>query len=141
MSTLAHAIALAATYFEETFDKGGEPYILHCLHVMNAMPKGEHDLRIVAVLHDIVEDTSITIEDLRHMGYSENILESINYMTHRHSDSYDEYIKRIATNRWARLVKLADLTHNSDIMRMKGLGKKDFDRLEKYHRAYAYLRY
>jgi hypothetical protein len=75
------------------------------------------------------------------MGLHLSTVDAIDTLTHRKGEPYDDYIKRISKCRRARIVKLADLRHNSDIMRMKGLSKKDFDRLEKYHRAYAYLSY
>lgn len=136
---LATAIALAAEYFEDTTDKSGEPYILHCLHVMYAMPEDDPELRSIAVLHDIVEDTEVTLEELREEGFSERVIEGVAAMTHDKDVSYGDYIKRIALSEDATKVKLADLRHNSDITRLKGLTKKDFDRMEKYHHSYKYL--
>ena len=135
-------IALVATHFEGKFDKGGQPYILHCLHVMNAVcPKGDdHELMCIAVGHDLIEDTDLDIDDLSALGFSQRVVSGIDVMTHRKGEDYlSVYIPRIAANPDARLCKREDLTHNSAIMRMKGLGEKDFRRLEKYHRAYAYL--
>lgn len=138
---LAYAIALASKAFVNKKDKGGQPYILHCLHVMNEMPADDEELRMIAVLHDVVEDTSWTLDDLREANYPERVVLGIAALTHNDGDDYfDKYIKGISFNADATKVKLADLEHNSQIMRMKGLSKKDFDRLEKYHRAYAYLR-
>ena len=133
------AIAIAAEAFRGKNDKGGNPYILHCLHVMYQMDPLDHDLRCIAVLHDLVEDTKWTIDDLRTEGFSDRILTGIDILTHKEEMPYDDYIKLIAMYPDARKVKLADLKHNSDITRMKGLRKKDFDRLEKYHRSFAYL--
>lgn len=137
---LAQAIAIAATAFENKCDKGGQPYILHCLFVMNQMPADDHELMAIAVLHDVVEDTSYTLTDLRELGFSERIIDGVKTLTHIDCVPYMNYIKSIALNTDARLVKMADLQHNSDIMRMKGLRKKDFERLEKYHTAMAYLK-
>lgn len=141
---LAKAIRIAAEAFENKFDKGGQPYILHCLYVMSEMPEDDEDLRCIAVLHDLLEDTDWTEIDLIKAGFNLRIISGIKKLTHYpigspRGQTYDDYIKIIAMNEDARKVKLADLRHNSDIMRMKGLRKKDFDRLEKYHRAYAYL--
>ena len=136
---LAKAIAITSKAFEHRFDKGGKPYILHCLYVMGKMPVNDPELQQIAVMHDLVEDTGWTLDDLRKEGFSERVVAGVGIMTHNHEVPYDDYIHLIATNKDARLVKLADLEHNSIIFRMKGLRKKDFDRLEKYHRAYAYL--
>lgn len=140
MSTLAEAIALASKKFVHKYDKGGQPYILHCLHVMSKMDMDDHELMIIAVLHDIVEDTDITLGLLRTLGYSERVISGVKALTHEDNVPYMDYIKIIAINPDARKVKMADLRHNSDIMRMKGLREKDFKRLEKYHTAYEYLK-
>jgi (p)ppGpp synthase/HD superfamily hydrolase len=134
------AIALAARKFEGRFDKGGQPYILHCLFVMFQMDPDDHDLMIIAVLHDLIEDTDFTIEMLRILGFSERVLTALTLLTHLDGVPYMDYIRAIAMNPDARKVKRADLRHNSSIMRMKGLRGKDFQRLEKYHTAYEYLK-
>lgn len=135
------AIAIAAKAFEGKFDKGGQPYILHCLHVMNQMDQTDHELMSIAVLHDLVEDCrDYTFETLRMLGFSERVVDGIKALTHEDGVPYMDYIKIIAMNPDAREVKIADLDHNSRILRMKGLRKKDFERLEKYHTAYAYLK-
>lgn len=143
---LDKAISIAALAFVDKYDKGGKPYILHCLHVMHKVGPDDQELMQIAVLHDLVEDTSWTIDGLRSEGFSERVLTALKLLTHipighPEGQTYEDYIKAIATNDDARRVKMADLKHNSDITRMKGLRKKDFDRLEKYHRAYEYLRF
>jgi (p)ppGpp synthase/HD superfamily hydrolase len=135
---LSKAISITAQAFEGNYDKGGKAYILHCLHVMNQMPEKDEELRCIAVMHDLIEDTEWTALQLEKIGFSCRVIEGVRCLTHD-SESYDDYIKRISLNSDARIIKLADLKHNSDITRMKGLRKKDFDRLEKYHRAFAYL--
>lgn len=134
---LARAISIAAVGFEKVKDKGGHPYILHCLRVMNQMDTEEE--KIVAILHDTVEDGVITIEELIKERFSQNVIYALILLTHEKGKPYDEYIKGIATYALATKVKLADLKDNSDITRLKGLTKKDFDRMEKYHRSYVYL--
>jgi len=133
------AISITAVAFEGKFDKGGTPYILHCLHVAHKVRELGDDATIVAVLHDLVEDTHWTLDMLREKGFSERVITLVDALTHRKSESYDDYLARVAVHTIARAIKRADLHHNSDITRMKGLRKKDFDRLAKYHRAYAYL--
>lgn len=134
---LARAISIAAQGFEKVTDKGGQPYILHCLKVMNQMDTD--DEKILAILHDTVEDGVCTIEDLFKEGFNVGVINALMLLTHKRETPYDEYIKAIATNPLATKVKLADLKDNSDITRLKGLTKKDFDRMEKYHRSYVYL--
>jgi len=138
-ATLGTAIALAAKLFENKTDKAGKPYILHCLRVMGGVHQDDEELKMIAVLHDVLEDTDTTIPDLREMGFSQRVLRVVELLTHDDSDTYDEYIKQIASNKDAVAVKLEDLKDNSNITRLKGLRKKDFDRLEKYHRAFVYL--
>ncbi len=136
---LDQAIALASREFLGRFDKGGVPYILHCLTVMNGVDQSDEELMIIAVLHDLVEDTKYTLHSLAILGYSERVVSALDCLTHRTNEPYDDYIDRISGNLDAILVKMADLRHNSDITRMKGLRDKDFKRLEKYHRNYKKL--
>ncbi len=143
MSTLAKAIAITATAFQNKHDKGGQPYIMHCLRVMNDLHTRDEELQCIGVLHDVPEDfkdTNISIADLRAAGFSDRVLDAVKLLTHdKENMTYDDYIKRIATNNDARLVKLSDLRDNTNVTRLKGLTKKDHDRMEKYHRAYVYL--
>lgn len=136
---LDRAIALAAESFKGKFDKAGKPYILHCLAVMNQMSQDDEELMAIAVLHDVVEDTKITFNDLAQQGFSRRVIAALQLLTHNHDTSYDDYVRALAANPDAKKVKIADLRHNSDITRMKGLETKDFERLEKYHRSYIYL--
>lgn len=136
---LDRAIALAAESFKGKFDKAGKPYILHCLAVMNQMSQDDEEAMAIAVLHDVVEDTKITFEDLAQQGFSRRVISALKLLTHKPGISYDDYIRALAGNPDAKSVKIADLRHNSDITRMKGLETKDFERLEKYHRSYIYL--
>ena len=136
---LSTAISITARAFEDKKDKGGKAYILHCLHVMNQMDQNDEELMCIAVMHDLLEDTDRNAKELFIEGFSERVVNGVEACTHLLNESYENYIKRVSLNEDARKVKLADLKHNSDITRMKGLRKKDFDRLEKYHRAFVYL--
>lgn len=138
MNKLALAISITAKAFEEKLDKAGQPYILHCLRVMNAT-KGDEDTKCASVMHDLVEDTNYTFEQLTKLGFSDRTIGLLHLVTHQKDTDYMEYIKAIAVSDEATEIKLADLRDNSDITRLKGLGKKDLDRIEKYHRAYLYL--
>lgn len=141
MSNLAKAIAITAKAFEKKMDKGGKPYILHCLRVMYAIQHLGEEAMQAAVMHDLIEDCpqEWSYERLIDQGFSYMVVETVSQLTHDKSESYDDYIKRIATHPWAKEIKKADLRDNSDITRMKDVRKKDFDRLEKYHRSYKYL--
>jgi (p)ppGpp synthase/HD superfamily hydrolase len=140
MSDLAKAIALTAEKFKNKYDKGGEPYILHCLTVMNGVAQHGHEVMMIGVMHDLIEDTDVTDDDLRVMGFSERVVKGVVTMTHLPDEDYMTYIKRISENPDAVLCKREDLTHNSSILRMKSLRKKDFERLEKYFTAFEYLK-
>jgi len=137
---LSKAINITAQAFVDKLDKGGHPYILHCIAVMNAMPRHDQELKCIAMMHDLVEDceewslTRLVLEK-----FTPRVINALKLLTHDRDVPYDDYISALAHSEDARIVKMADLRHNSDIMRMKGLRKKDFDRLEKYHRAYMYL--
>ena len=138
MPTLAHAIALAVEAHRGQVDRAGQPYILHPLRGMFQL---ESDIdRIVAILHDVVEDTPITFADLRQMGYSEEIIVALDGVTRREDESYEQFVERSAQNPISRRVKLADLTDNMDIRRIAGeLGDKDVARLKRYQRAWQRL--
>ncbi|MBF0428373.1 MAG: GTP pyrophosphokinase [Magnetococcales bacterium] len=138
MATLEQAIALAVQVHMGQKDKAGVPYILHPLRLMLRLEREEE--RIVAVLHDVVEDTSITFEDLRAMGFSETILDALNHLTHREEVSYEEYIQKIHGHPMARRIKLLDLEDNMDIRRLNHqCQEKDWVRLKKYRRAWGIL--
>jgi len=141
MGSLDKAISLAALQFVDKFDKGGQPYILHCLWVMNKMPKDDQELRSAAVMHDLLEDTDITEDDLREMGFSERVISAVKHCTHSNKETYEDYIeKQIATNLDAIEIKLYDLEHNSCITRLKGVDDRDGRRIQKYHKAFLYLK-
>jgi len=137
---LDRAIAITAVAFEGKLDKGGNPYILHCLTVMYNVRRLGSKVMQAAVLHDLVEDTHWTLEMLRKEGFCEEVINMVDRLTHRKGETYDEYLDRIAPCPNTRAIKIEDLDHNSQIHRMKGLRDKDFERLAKYHRAYAFLK-
>ena len=136
--TLERAIAIAATAHAGQVDKGGAPYILHPLKVMLRMSSLEE--RIVAVLHDVVEDCGISLEDLRMEGFSEAVLSAIESVTKVPGESYEDFVERAAQNPIGRVVKLADLEENSDLSRIASPSWEDLERVEKYRRAIGRLR-
>jgi (p)ppGpp synthase/HD superfamily hydrolase len=136
-SVLEKAIALALEVHEGQTDKAGQPYILHPLRLMAAMATEEE--RIVAVLHDVVEDSHATFDDLGALGVSEDALTALRLLTHHDNDGTEEnyfaYIARIKRNPLARAVKLADLADNLNVVRLPKLTERDTRRLNKYLRA------
>lgn len=138
---LARAISIASKAFENTFDKGGKPYILHCLRVMFSV-KQEEERMIIAILHDVNEDFPdlYPISFFVKEGFSDRVISALILLSHdKDKVSYDDYIKAIALNEDAKDVKKRDLEDNSNITRLKGIRKKDLDRIEKYHKSYLYL--
>jgi (p)ppGpp synthase/HD superfamily hydrolase len=119
-------------------DKTGAPYILHPLTVMLRMST-EPEM-IAAILHDVVEDAGVTLEMLREDGYSSEVIEAVDCLTKRESESYEEFIKRLKPNQIARRVKLADLEHNMDVRRLSRVEKNDADRLTRYIHAWHELK-
>ncbi|KZN19530.1 MULTISPECIES: HD domain-containing protein [Pseudomonas] len=136
--TLERAIAIAAAAHEGQVDKGGAPYILHPLKVMLRVNTLEE--RIVAVLHDVVEDCGISFDDLRKEGFSETVLMAIASVTKVPGESYEAFIERAAQSPIGRVVKLADLEENSDLSRIAQPSWEDLERVEKYRRAIGVLR-
>lgn len=131
------AALIAYKAHEGQVDKAGKPYILHPLHVMKQVRTIEE--QIVALLHDVIEDTDCTLEDLRKEHFSEKVLEALALMTHDKTVPYMDYIAKIKENPLARAVKIADLHHNMDLKRIPNPTEKDYERLEKYKAALRYL--
>ena len=137
MATVEDAISIAALAHKGQRDKAGAPYLLHPLRMMMRM--NSEAAMMAAVLHDVVEDTDWTLERLREKGFSAEVLEAVDCLTHREGESYQEFVERVRANPLARQVKIADLEDNMNIQRMGRLGAKDLERLEKYHRAWCVL--
>ncbi len=126
---LATAISLAAHHHCNQSDKSGKPYILHTLKVMHYLKTEDYELMAIAVLHDIIEDTDCLYRDLHAAGLSERVVFGVQAMTKLPGQTPDEYMAQLKDNVDACHVKLADLRHNSDIRRLKGLTEKDFKRV------------
>jgi hypothetical protein len=140
MSTLDKAIQIAAQAHDGQKDKDGKPYILHPLRVMLGV-EGEL-AQMVAALHDVVEDTSTTADDIRRAGFSEEVLEALRCVTHEDGVSYTDYVVRCKGNPIARQVKLSDLRDNSQLSRTlfrPDRIERDTARLQRYALAYKYL--
>ena len=118
-------------------DKSGLPYVFHPYTVAESM---SNELSTTAaILHDVVEDTDVTIEDLEQMGFPKDVTDALKLLSHSDDVSYTDYIKQVALNTIAREVKMADLRHNMDITRLNDVSKEDLERVEKYKIAYKYL--
>ena len=134
---LERAIEIAVLAHKGHVDKAMSPYILHPLRAMLALETDEE--RIVAVLHDVVEDSEWTFEMLENEGFSEAVLLALRSVTAIPGEAYDAFITRAAKNPVGRRVKLADLADNMDLKRINEPTEKDFERLKKYRKAYRML--
>ena len=138
---LAIAIKIASETHVDQFDKGGKPYILHPIHLMQQL-LFDLELAAIAVLHDVIEDSQgvVDAEYLRRQGLSERVIVAVELLTHKKGQSYlTSYIPSICENYDAVRVKRKDLEHNSNITRLKGVREKDLRRIEKYHKAFSLL--
>lgn len=137
---LSRAITIAVSAHDGHYGKDGLPYILHPIHLMNQFTN--FNTMIVAVLHDVVEDTSWTLEDLEREGFNDHVIKCLDLLTHKEEDSYEKYIDRIRRSMSVVpiLVKMADLKHNMDQSRiLSPMTQKDVDRLNRYKLAYREL--
>lgn len=131
--TIEDAIALAAEAHRGQVDKGGEPYILHPIRVLAKLyeiPQYNENIGLAAILHDVVEDSDITMEDLKQKGIDSEALEIIELLTKKEGESYDEYIDNISQNEIATYVKLADLFDNLTEKRIENLSDQQIEKYE-----------
>ncbi|GAB5537104.1 MAG: HD domain-containing protein [Rubricoccaceae bacterium] len=138
MSTLERAIVIAAEAHAGVRDKGGAPYILHPLRLMLGMSTEAE--QIAAVLHDVVEDSDWTLDQLRAEGFSEEIVRAVDHVTRCDDETYAEFVQRAGEDPVAARVKAADLIDNMDVSRIASPTAKDHERIAKYERALATLR-
>jgi (p)ppGpp synthase/HD superfamily hydrolase len=130
---LAHAIRIAAEAHEGQVDKAGQPYILHVLRVMFGCTSPE--AQVAAALHDVVEDTDWTLDDLRREGFAETVVQTVDALTRQEGEEYFEFARRAAATPLGREVKRADLLDNMDIRRIANPSEKDWERLKRYRKA------
>jgi len=138
MTDLERAIALAVEKHSGVEDKADQPYILHPLRVMFSL--SSVDERIVGVLHDVVEDSDTSFEDLKKMGFSPAVIDALDAVTKRPNEEgsdegYQAFVERAGANPIARQVKMADLLDNLDVTRLDEISEKDSRRISKYLRA------
>ena len=128
---------LAYEAHQGQYDRSGLPYVFHPFHLAEQMETEE--TVTAALLHDVVEDTDYTLEDLRAMGFPDAVLQALALLTHDPAVPYMTYVERLKNNPIARAVKLADLRHNSDLSRLTVVTEKDLARVEKYRKAMKIL--
>lgn len=137
-SQLQKAIQLAKHYHDGQFDKAGKPYFYHPHTVASLVD--DIDAKIVAYMHDLIEDTPVTKDFLLEQGFDANIVDAVVCLTKSDDDiDYLDYVRDIAKNALAKKVKIADLTTNSDLSRIKNPTQKDVERTEKYKKALKIL--
>ncbi|MBQ7691002.1 MAG: hypothetical protein IJT30_07435 [Muribaculaceae bacterium] len=134
---LLRAIDLSSTHHLSQRDKGGERYFGHPVRVAERCDTDEQ--RIVALIHDLLEDTPVTARQLLDDGFPTHIVEALLAVTRRQGETYEQFIDRLATNPIARRVKIADLLDNMDVTRLPILTDDDCRRLQKYHRSWRKL--
>ena len=118
-------------------DKSGLPYVFHPFHVAEQMK--DEITTTVALLHDLLEDTEVTVEELKQMGFPKEVTDALQILTRNKTEDYYDYIQRIGENPVARAVKIKDLEHNMDLTRLEQISESDLERLEKYKKSYQYL--
>jgi (p)ppGpp synthase/HD superfamily hydrolase len=138
MANLQRALEIAVESHKNQKQKDGTPYALHPIRLSMSLESEEQ--KIVALLHDVVEDTNWTFEDLVREGFSESVIEALRLLTHTDGSLYEDYVERLASNSLAKAVKKADLADNMDFKRIPEPTEGDFSRLQKYHRAWRRLR-
>lgn len=137
MSDIEEAIRIAVEAHRGQRDRGGAPYILHPLRVMFRVQTQAE--RMAAVLHDVVEDSAWTLNDLRARGFADEVLEAVDALTKREGEEYEAYVDRAAAHPVARRVKIADLEDNMDVRRTGTVSERDAARLNRYLRAWKRL--
>ena len=118
-------------------DKTGLPYVFHPFHLAEQMT--DEYTTVTALLHDVVEDTDYTLNDLQEMGYPDEVIQALSLLTHDDGSEYMDYVKRLKNNPIARAVKLADLKHNSDLSRYDTIDNQAIKRTAKYQQAIEIL--
>jgi (p)ppGpp synthase/HD superfamily hydrolase len=136
---LGNMLVLVTNAHAGQFDRGGAPYILHPLKVMHYLKSDDEELMVMALGHDVIEDTDVTYADLRAAGISERAIRGIAALTKLPGQTLAEYKEGVFANPDARRVKMADLRHNTDIRRLKGVTEKDIARMAKYHEFFMEL--
>ena len=136
---LGKMLVLVTNAHAGQYDRGGSPYILHPLKVMHYLKSNDEELQCIALGHDVIEDTDITYRDLREAGISDRVIKGIAALTKQRGQTLEEYKTAVFGNRDAMLVKQADLRHNTDVRRLRGITEKDIARMARYQQFYLEL--
>ncbi|SHO59172.1 GTP pyrophosphokinase [Vibrio quintilis] len=136
-NSLDLAIQIATQAHSGQIDKAGQPYVLHPLRVMFQFDSEKE--RIVAVLHDVIEDSDMSLSEIKCCGFSDEITEALDCLSRKQAESYDDFIDRILTNKLACIIKIEDIKDNLNVTRLNKLQEKDLKRIYKYHQALGRL--
>lgn len=136
---LNRMLVLATTAHANQYDKGGQPYILHPLAVMQLLNTDDEELQCIALGHDLIEDCEVTYQDLRDNQMTERIIEGIRCLSRMPGETYEEYKEKVKSNLDSVIVKMRDIRHNTDIRRLRGVTDRDIKRMERYFRFYMEL--
>ena len=136
---LSRMILLATEAHKDQYDEGGHPYILHPLKVMYYLKTVDEELQCIAVGHDLIEDTWVTVQDLINRNFTARIIFGIIGLTNVRGETDEEKFARLTQNVDIARVKMSDLRHNTDVRRLKGVTQKDIDRMVRYHNLYLKL--
>ncbi|GAB5403113.1 MAG: HD domain-containing protein [Aureliella sp.] len=134
------ALDLVVKHFRGVKDEDGEAYVMHCLRVMHGT--SSPDAQLVGLMHDLIEDTPVTLDDLRDIGFSAAVIEGVNLVTHRDGDSYAEYVIKLKPNAIARDAKMSDLRDNASMNRVlyrETSTQSDAKRIQRYVLSYQFL--
>ncbi|MCA9403041.1 MAG: GTP pyrophosphokinase [Candidatus Omnitrophica bacterium] len=137
MADLQRAIAIAVEAHRDQTRRNGSPYVLHPLRVMLSFE--DETRRIIGVLHDVVEDSDWSLDDLREEGFAAEVVAAVDALTKREGEDYQEYLDRLETDALARSVKLADLRDNMNVIELPVVREQDTQRLNRYRQAYQLL--
>ena len=137
---LQTALEIAVMAHKGVTRRNTDPYIFHVLRVANnAKYIRTKTQKAAGILHDVIEDTELTLEDLHEYEFSKEVIEAVDIITKKKGEDYQSYLNSVKKNKLARAVKLADLRHNSDLTRLTKVTEKDIERKEKYQRAIDFL--
>ncbi len=138
MHLIEKALSIAVEAHKGQVDKAGQPYILHPLRLM--MHLDDEIEMIAALLHDVIEDSDFTENNLKEAGIPEEAIEIVGYLTKKTGEDYDAFIKRISAHKKATRVKIKDIEDNMNLSRIDTVGEVDLERVAKYHKSLKYLK-
>lgn len=137
MSLVEKSLSIALKAYAGQKDKAGKTYILHPLRVMSKMETEEE--MSVALLHDVIEDSEITAQDLTKAGIPARVVKAVQALTKKDGENYDQFVNRVLKNKLAAKIKKADIEDNINVLRLNSVGPKDLERIAKYHKAWKKL--